>query len=92
MPTPSLEGGAVEGWALGFIIGAAVVVVVVALLLTLIVVARRIAADAEEALDALRAMHDHTSGLWELRDATIATDRLTSQVAAARGATGKGSR
>jgi len=74
----------VNGWILGYLIGAVVVLVVVALLLLMIRGARRTAEKAEAILAGLHDARDRTAGLWHL-DATVSTaERIVAAAADAR--------
>ncbi len=73
-----------NGWIIGFVIGAVVVVVVVVLLLLMIVGARRTAEKAEAILAGLHDVRDRTEALWQL-DTTVKTaDRIVAAAADAR--------
>lgn len=73
-----------NGWILGYVIGAVVVVVVVAVLLLMIIGARRTAEKAEAILAGLNDARDGTAGLWQL-GATVATaERIVAAAADAR--------
>ncbi len=73
-----------NGWILGYIIGAVVVVIVVAVLLLMIVGARRTAEKAEAILAGLNDVRDNTEGLWQVQ-ATVATaERIVAAAADAR--------
>lgn len=73
-----------DGWLLGYIIGAAVVVVVVVLLLLMISGARRTAEKAELIMQSLHDARDGTAALWMLQDTVRTADRIVSAAAAAR--------
>ena len=73
-----------NGWILGYVIGAVVVVVVVALLLLMIVGARRTAEKAEAVLAALHAVRDGTAGLWQLGDTVSTAQRIVTAASEAR--------
>ena len=73
-----------NGWILGYVVGAVVVVVVVVVLLLMIAGARRTAVKAEAVLAGLNDVRDGTAGLWQLH-ATVATaDRIVAAAADAR--------
>lgn len=55
-----------NGWAIGYVIGAAVVAVVALVVLVIIGLARRIAGEAEEATRLIQETRDHTEALWRL--------------------------
>ncbi|MBA3523964.1 MAG: hypothetical protein H0T85_05340 [Geodermatophilaceae bacterium] len=73
-----------NGWILGYIIGAVVVVVVVVLLLLMIVGARRTAERAEAVLAALHDTRDGTAGLWQVGDTVATAERIVAAAADAR--------
>lgn len=73
-----------NGWVLGWLIGAAVVVVVVTLLLLMIVGAAKTAAKAEAIVVALEEGRDNTAGLWQLDVTNQAAGRIVDAAAAAR--------
>ena len=73
-----------NGWVLGWLIGAAVVVVVVALLLLMIVAASKTAAKAEAILAALGDARDNTAGLWQLDVTNQVAGRIVEAATAAR--------
>lgn len=73
-----------EGWVLGYIIGAVVVVVVVVLLLLMISGARRTAEKAEAILASLCDTRDGTAALWELQTTTTTAGRIVAAATAAR--------
>ena len=73
-----------NGWIIGYLIGAVVVVVVVGVLLLMIAGARRTAEKAEAVLAGLNDVRDGTAGLWQL-GATVATaDRIVVAASRAR--------
>jgi len=73
-----------NGWIIGYLIGALVVVVVVGVLLLMIAGARRTAEKAEAVLAGLNDVRDGTAGLWQL-GATVATaDRIVAAASRAR--------
>lgn len=73
-----------NGWVLGYLIGAVVVVIVVVVLLLMIAGARRTAEKAEAILAALNDARDGTQGLWQL-GATVATaERIVAAAQDAR--------
>jgi Flp pilus assembly protein TadB len=74
----------VNGWIIGYGIGAVVVAVVVAVLLLMIVGARRTAAKAEAVLAALHDARDGTAGLWQLGDTVVTAERIVAAAADAR--------
>ncbi|MDQ3627484.1 MAG: hypothetical protein M3419_01440 [Actinomycetota bacterium] len=73
-----------NGWTLGYVIGAVVVAVVVVVLLLLINGARRTAEKAEAILVGLDNVRDGTAGLWQLGDTVTAAERIVRAAAAAR--------
>jgi hypothetical protein len=82
----------VNGWTVGYIIGAAVVAVVVIVLLLLILGARRTAQKAEAIATGLQLVRDHSAPLRELDATASAVRRIRQAAATARGAlsTGRG--
>jgi len=74
----------VNGWLLGYLIGAVVVVVVVVLLLLMIIGARRTAEKAEAILASLYDARDGTEPLWALHDTVLTADRIVAAATAAR--------
>ncbi len=75
-----------NGWLLGYLVGAVVVLVVVCVLLLMIRGARRTAQKAEAILAGLQDVRDHTAGLWRLGDTASTAKRITEAAAAARAA------
>lgn len=73
-----------NGWILGYLIGAVVVLLVVALLLSMIVFARRTAEKAEAIEGHLLAARDRTAGLWEVQTTTLTAKRIVDAAARAR--------
>ena len=73
-----------NGWVLGWVIGAVVVVVVVILLLLMIVAASKTAAKAEAILAALEDARDNTAGLWQLDVTNQTAGRIVDAAVAAR--------
>lgn len=73
-----------NGWILGYIVGAVVVVVVVVALLLMIVGARRTAEKAEAVLAGLHEARDGTAGLWQLGDTVATAERIVAAAADAR--------
>lgn len=73
-----------NGWILGYIIGAAVVVVVVAVLLTMIVLARRVVGKAEAIVVGLHAARDGTAPIRDLQETTQVARRIVSAATEAR--------
>ncbi len=73
-----------NGWLLGYAIGAVVVIAVVVLLLLMIAGARRVA-DQAEGIDAdLRVARDRTAALRELATTSSAAHRIVAAAVAAR--------
>ncbi len=73
-----------NGWVLGYFIGAVVVVIVVVALLLMIRGAQRTATKAEAILAGLNDTRDRTQGLWQL-EATVGTaERIVAAATAAR--------
>lgn len=75
-----------NGWILGYLIGAVVVVVVVAILLLMIRGASRTAQKAEAILAGLHDARDGTAALWEVHTTVATAERIVAAAAAARGA------
>jgi hypothetical protein len=74
----------VNGWILGYLVGAVVVVVVVVALLLMIAGARRTAGRAEAVLAALNDARDGTAGLWGLGATVSTAERIVAAAADAR--------
>jgi hypothetical protein len=74
----------VNGWILGYIIGAVVVVIVVAVLLLMIVGASRTAEKAEAILAGLHDVRDNTEGLWHVQATVSTAERIVAAAADAR--------
>lgn len=74
----------VNGWVLGWLIGAGVVVIVVVLLLLMIQGATRAAGKAEAVLAALDDAKVNTLPLWEVDTTDRLLTRIVSAAAAAR--------
>jgi hypothetical protein len=74
----------VNGWILGYGIGAVVVLVVVVLLLLMIRGAQQTAGKAEAVLAALHDARDGTAALWELGTTLKTAERITGAAADAR--------
>jgi len=74
----------VNGWILGYLIGAAVVVVVVVVLLLMIRGARQTAEKAEAILAGLHDTRDRTEGLWQVGDTVRTAERIVAAAADAR--------
>lgn len=73
-----------NGWILGYLIGAVVVLVVVAALLLMIRGARQTAEKAEAILAALNDARDGTAGLWRLGATVKTAERIAEAAADAR--------
>lgn len=73
-----------NGWILGYIVGAVVVLVVVAVLLLMIRGARQTAEKAEAVLAGLRETRDNTAGLWQLAATVSTAERIVAAAADAR--------
>lgn len=73
-----------NGWIIGFGIGAVVVVIVVVLLLLMIVGARNVATKAEEILAALYEARDNTQALWRVSDTNATATRIVVAATGAR--------
>jgi uncharacterized membrane protein len=74
----------VNGWILGYLVGAVVVAVVVIVLLLLVTGARRTALKAEAIAESLRVARDRSLALGSLDDTAAATQRVTTAARAAR--------
>lgn len=81
-----------NGWILGYTIGAVVVVVVVAVLLLMIRGARRTAEKAEAVLAGLNDVRDGTAGLWQVGATVSTAERIVSAAADARASLTPGGR
>lgn len=73
-----------NGWILGYLVGAAVVAVVVVVLLMMIAGARRVAQKAEAIVGALNDTRDGTAALWQLGTTVSAAERIVAAAADAR--------
>ena len=73
-----------NGWILGYVIGAVVVLVVVAVLLLMIRGAKRVAGKALAIVGALNDVRDNTAPLWELQATVSTADRIVTAAADAR--------
>ncbi len=73
-----------NGWILGYAIGAVVVLVVVAVLLLMIAGARRVAAKAEAIVAGLHDVRDGTEPLWQLNATVKTAERIVAAAADAR--------
>lgn len=73
-----------NGWILGYLIGAVVVIVVAAALLLMIRGARRTAERAEAVLAGLNDARDGTAALWQLHATVQTADRIVAAAADAR--------
>lgn len=73
-----------NGWLLGYAIGAVVVAVVVVVLILMIVGARRTAEKAEAVLAALHDARDGTAALWQLETTVATAERIVAAAADAR--------
>jgi len=82
----------VNGWVLGYTVGAAVVLVVVVALLLMIRGARRTAGRAEAVLAALRDTRDGTEGLWQVSATVSTAERIVAAAADARASLTPGGR
>jgi len=82
----------VNGWILGYIIGAAVVVVVVGVLSTMIVLARRTTQKAGAIVTALHDARDGTAALWQMETTVLTTERIVHAAAEARESLAQGQR
>lgn len=74
-----------NGWVIGWIVGAFAVIVVVGLLLVATVLASRVAAKAEAILLALEDSRRHTEGLWGVDRLNGAVRRTIGAAVQARG-------
>lgn len=80
------------GWVIGYAIGVLVVVIVVVLATILILQARKIAAQAAGAVEALERARDNTQGLWEVDTVNRSLENVRTAARTARIAlTGGGS-
>jgi len=82
----------VNGWILGYVIGAVVVVIVVVVLLLMIRGARRTAEKAEAIVVALNDARDGTAALWEVQTTVLTAERIVDAAAEAREALTPGGR
>ncbi len=73
-----------NGWILGYAVGAVVVVAVVVLLLLMIAGARRTAEKAEVIVVGLHAARDGTAGLRDLGTTVATAERIVAAAAGAR--------
>jgi len=73
-----------NGWVLGYLIGAAVVLVVVVVLLLLILGARRTAEKAEEIEAHLLEAREGTAALWQLQTTVLTAERIVDAATRAR--------
>lgn len=73
-----------NGWILGYLIGAVVVVIVVVVLLLMIRGAARTAEKAEAILAGLHEVRDGTAGLWQLGATVSTAERIVAAAADAR--------
>lgn len=73
-----------NGWILGYVLGAVVVLVVVAVLLLMIRGARQTAEKAEAILAALHDVRDNTEGLWQVAATVSTAERIVAAAADAR--------
>lgn len=73
-----------NGWILGYLIGAVVVAVVVVVLLMMIIGARRTAEKVEAILAGLHDVRDGTAGLWQVGDTVATAERIVAAAADAR--------
>lgn len=73
-----------NGWVLGYLVGAVLVLVVVAVLLLMIAGARRVAGKAEAIVGFLDDARDGTEGLWQLAATVSTADRIVAAAADAR--------
>ena len=79
-PLLALSGWWIVGWA----VGAAVVLLAAALLVAIIGLGRRIAHEADDITAGLDRTRVATEGLWEVKRANLALDRIVRGLAAAR--------
>lgn len=73
-----------NGWIIGYLVGAGVVAVVVTVLLLMIRGARRTADQAEAITTALQAARDGTAALWRVEDTVLTAERIVAAAGAAR--------
>ena len=81
-----------NGWVLGYLVGAVVVAVVVGVLLLLIAGARATAEKAEAILAGLHEARDGTAGLWQVATTVATAERIVAAAAEARGSLERGDR
>lgn len=81
-----------NGWVIGYLVGAVVVLVVVVVLLLLIAGARRTAEKAEAIAVALRDARDGTAALSQVHTTVLNTERIADAAGAARKALTPGGR
>lgn len=81
-----------NGWILGYVIGAVVVAVVVVVLLLMIAGARRTAEKTEAILAGLHDVRDGTAGLWQVGDTAATAQRIVAAAADARTSLSPGGR
>lgn len=77
-----------NGWLVGYLVGAIVVLAVVATLLLMIRGARRTAERAEAVLGALNDARDGTAALWSVNTTVVTAERIVAAAAAARAGLG----
>ncbi len=73
-----------NGWILGYAIGAVVVGVVVLVLVLLIAGAKRTAEKAEAVLAGLNDARDGTAALWQVGDTVATAERIVTAAASTR--------
>lgn len=73
-----------NGWILGYVIGAVVVLIVVAVLLLMIRGVRLTATKAEAIVAGLESARDGTAPLWQLQSTVATADRIVAAAASAR--------
>lgn len=73
-----------NGWIIGYLVGAAVVAVVVVLLVLLIAGARRTAGKVEAIVAALHEARDGTAALWQVGTTAATAERIVAAAADAR--------
>lgn len=81
-----------NGWILGYLVGAAVTLVVVAVLIAMIRGARRTADKAEAVLAGLHDVRDNTEGLWQLAATVSTAERIVAAAGQARSSLTPGGR
>lgn len=76
--------GMVNGFVIGWIVGAVVVVVVAALLLTATAFVARLNSKASSIVSALDGAREHTDGLWGVAQINASAERIVRLATTAR--------